>query len=103
MEIELINLSIMIVGMSSVIAVAVLYLQRQRRRDELEVRRWNAELEMRQRELASERRQWQSDRDSTSAAESGDTPDREASTPYGGYAFVDGDIVKCCGSGPSVS
>ena len=89
MEIEHITLSIMIVGVSSVIAFAVLYLQSQRRRDELEMRRWETELETRRRELARESRQRQSDRDSKSVAESSDTPDRETSTPYGGYVFVD--------------
>ena len=86
---EFISLYVTVLGTCVGFVFVVVYLQRQRRRDAFEAERWNAELEMRQRELASQRWQRQSDRDSTSVAESSDTPDREASTPYGGYVFVD--------------
>ena len=76
-NIEFTSLLVIVTGMVLAIVLFMSYLQRQRRRDAFEE------------ELVRELRQQQLDRNSTSAAGSGDTPDREASAPYGGYAFVD--------------
>ncbi len=76
-NIEFTSLLVTVTGMILAIAFFTSYLQRQRRRDVFEE------------ELVRELRQQQLDRNSTSAAGSGDTPDRGASTSYGGYVFVD--------------